>query len=382
MYSVSEYGSMITDSVRMTAYEQALRAVVSPEKVILDIGAGTGIFSLLACQMGARHVYAIEPDDALEVARDIARIHGYNNRITFIQELSTQVNLPERMDVIISDLRGVLPLYEQNIPAIVDARERFLKPDGILIPQEDTIWAAVVTSPQVYKPCVTPWLENPYGLDMQAGHAIVVNNWHRVIVKPEELLSEPQMWTRFDYRTISNPDVSETLTWVAQQPGTGHGLVVWFDTKLIDSITFSNSPDSPELVYGMFFIPWQAPVDIEAGDIIIVDLAANLVSGEYVLKWNTQVAQKDSNQPLKANFRQSTFYGSPLSSQLLKMRADHFVPSLNETGQLDSMILGFMKQDQSLGSIAVQVFELYPNRFKTWEQALAYIGNLSVKYAR
>src|SRR5437870_11229737 len=76
MYSVADYGIMIADRVRMEAYMQALRSAVRPGGVVVDIGTGTGIFALLACRFGARRVYAIEPNDAIQVAREIARANG------------------------------------------------------------------------------------------------------------------------------------------------------------------------------------------------------------------------------------------------------------------------------------------------------------------
>src|ERR1044071_5628357 len=105
---------MMADGVRMGAYERALRHVVKPGSVVVDIGTGTGILSLLACAFGARRVYAIEPDDAIGVAHEIASASGYADRIRFIQERSTHVCLPERADVVVSDLRGVLPLFQRH----------------------------------------------------------------------------------------------------------------------------------------------------------------------------------------------------------------------------------------------------------------------------
>lgn len=125
---------MIADKGRMDAYVKGLRQAVKPDSVVVDIGTGTGIFALLACQFGAKKVYAIEPSDAIQVAREIAKSNGYADRIEFIQKLSTQVNLPELADVIISDIRGMLPLFQQHIPAIADARTRLLAEGGILIP--------------------------------------------------------------------------------------------------------------------------------------------------------------------------------------------------------------------------------------------------------
>src|SRR2546428_8070865 len=135
MYSVADYGTMIADRVRMDAYMQALRSAVKPGAVVVDIGTGTGIFALLACRFGARRVYAIEPNDAIQVAREIARANGYAERIEFLQMISTRAVLPEKADVIVSDLRGGLPLCEINIPCLPKAGPRFLFPAGNLIPQ-------------------------------------------------------------------------------------------------------------------------------------------------------------------------------------------------------------------------------------------------------
>jgi protein arginine N-methyltransferase 1 len=67
------------------------------------------LFSLLACQFGARHVYAVEPDKAIEVAKAAATNNGYADRISFHQGFSTELSLPEGVDILISDLRGVIP---------------------------------------------------------------------------------------------------------------------------------------------------------------------------------------------------------------------------------------------------------------------------------
>ena len=137
-YGVSHYSRMITDSVRMNAYIQALQKAIKPGSVVLDLGAGTGIFALLACRMGARRVYAIESNEAILVGQKTAIANGYADRITFIHSSSFDITLPEPVDVIISDLRGVLPFFRHHIPAIIDARSRFLRPAGNLIPQRDT----------------------------------------------------------------------------------------------------------------------------------------------------------------------------------------------------------------------------------------------------
>jgi protein arginine N-methyltransferase 1 len=140
MYSLDTHGAFIANRVRMNAFREALQRVVRPDAVVLDLGAGTGIFALLACQMGARRVYAIEPDDSIQVARDLAAANGCADRMEFFQALSTQVNLPERADVIVNDIYRPLPIFGLRLSAIIDARRRLLAPGGVLIPRTDTLW--------------------------------------------------------------------------------------------------------------------------------------------------------------------------------------------------------------------------------------------------
>src|SRR5438128_2452160 len=78
------------------AYESAIRQVVRPGSVVVDIGTGSGILALMACRSGARKVFAIEPADVIQLAREIARANGYADRIEFIQSHSTAATLPER----------------------------------------------------------------------------------------------------------------------------------------------------------------------------------------------------------------------------------------------------------------------------------------------
>ena len=77
-----------------------------PGAVVVDLGSGTGILGLLACQAGAKRVYSIEETGLIELARDIGRTNGLADRIRFIKGLSTRVDLPEPADVILADQIG------------------------------------------------------------------------------------------------------------------------------------------------------------------------------------------------------------------------------------------------------------------------------------
>jgi type I protein arginine methyltransferase len=381
-YSIAGYGQMVVDDMRTVAYSSALRQAVKPGSVVLDIGTGTGILSMLACQYGAGRVYAVEPDDAIRVARQIAEANGFAGRITFIQDVSTRVTLPEKADVIVSDLRGILPLFQQHIPSIIDARERLLAPEGQLIPQEDRLWVAVVEEATLYEKHIKPWQSRPFDLDMQAGWQIVSNSWRKQRVKPENLIARPQQWATLDYRTISETDVAADLTWTVEQAGTAHGLLVWFDTTLVDGIGFSNEPDQPELIYGSAFFPLAQPETLAPGDVITVSMAADLVGGDYIWRWDTTIREQGDPAKIKAQLKQSTFYGAPLSLERLRRQEASYIPTLSDDGRVDYFILSLIDGQTPLMDIAQQIVKQYPDRFPRWQDALSRAAELAQRYSR
>src|SRR5512140_3783943 len=93
-YSVRDYGRMIADAARTQPFIEALRRAIRPGSVVLDIGTGPGFFALLACQLGASRVYAIEPDDNIEIGREDSRQQTHGERIVWLRGLSTEVDLP------------------------------------------------------------------------------------------------------------------------------------------------------------------------------------------------------------------------------------------------------------------------------------------------
>jgi len=291
----------MADALRMDAYIRAMRQTIKPGSVVVDLGSGPGVFALMACQLGARRVFAIEPNDVIQIGRDAAREHGFDDRIEFIQQLSTEITLPERADVVVSDLRGILPWYGHHLPSIVDARSRFLAPRGVLIPARDRLWIAVVEVPEKYDEIVKPWNDS----NLLSGRNLVLNSWGKIRVKPENLLSESVCWQEIDYHNVTESNFRENMSLTAAREGTAHGFVVWFDADLCEGIGFSNAPGAEELIYGQGFFPFANPINVASGDRVDVRLEARLIGDHYVWRWNDQ----------------STLLGVPFSTSELRKRA-------------------------------------------------------------
>jgi len=381
-YSIENYGKMILDRVRTGAYADALCAVVRDDSVVLDIGTGTGIMALLACRLGARKVYAIEPGDVIQAARQAAAANGFADRIEFIQGISTRVDLREKVDVIVAEIHGVLPAYQNSLRSIMDARDRFLTPGGRLIPQQETLWAALAHAPEAYGALVEPWENNGYGFDFQSIRDQAVNNLARPRLSRDCLVCEPRCWATLDYRTLSTPNLDGQILWTLDRGTTVHGLAAWFDCEAYDGVAFSNSPGSrKENVFGYVFFPWLRPVQLSPGDQVSVQIRADLAGEDYVWGWNTDITTGPDASRTLVSFRQSTFQGAPVSLENLRKRAQTFVPTLNEDSRIDRVILQQMADGLPLDQIARNLVGQFSHRFPTWQNALDRVADLSTKYS-
>jgi PRMT5 arginine-N-methyltransferase/ribosomal protein L11 methyltransferase PrmA len=382
MYSLSGYGKMLADQYRSEAFMQALRGAVHPGAVVMDIGTGPGIMAVLACQLGASRVYAIEPCEIIQVAREIAAANHCAEKIVFFEDLSTEVTIPVLADVIVSDLRGLLPLFGRHIPSIVDARRRFLAPGGTLIARKDRIWAAVVDTPKEYGKVVDAWDRNPLGHDLSTARRKVLNDFYKVRVTPDQLLTAPQLWATLDYTTMESPDIRGMLRWNAERNGTGHGILVWFDMELADGVAFSTGPESPETIYKSVFFPWLEPVRLAAGQNLCVELDARLLESDYFWRWTTQIESAKKVGETAARFEQSQLQGTVISLTKLRKIASDYVPHLSEEGLIRQRALDLMDGESSLESIARRLTIEFPGRFAGWQQALTFAVAISNEYSR
>jgi protein arginine N-methyltransferase 1 len=344
---------MLKDAIRMNAYEEAIRRTVKPGAVVLDIGTGTGIHALMAARQGARHVYAIEPAEAVSIARDLARTNGLSDRITFIQERSTRVVLPERADVLISDLHGTLPWYEHHIPTVADARERLLIENAVVIPERDTVYMGAVAAPDLYSVFVEPWQSRPFGFQMDEVALRLTNSFSRGRVERDALLSQVATVAELDYYKIRDPNVEAAVSLRIDKAGSCHGLIVWFDTVLHGDITLTSAPFEPEISYGSAFFPLTRPVSVEEGDRLEAQLKGVLQGESYVWRWSTHVTGGDGTT--RARFEQNSLAVQIPSLQRLMKRAPEYRPRLSSHGAVDRAILGLMDGRLTVEQIAQRI---------------------------
>jgi type I protein arginine methyltransferase len=380
MYSLGDYGAMIADALRLEAYNKAIARAVQPGDSVLEIGCGPGVFALLACQAGARKVYAVDSEEIVHFARELAVANGLAERVEFIQSDSRKLRLPERVNVIISDIRGALPLFGHAIASLEDARQRLLAPGGCLIPRRDALKAAIIDAGDFYSKITSPWVKSIPSLELSPSLSLLLNGAYTSQFNSNHLLTEPQTWAVLDYSVGAKACPTGNLEFCATCAGTAHGVCLWFEAELLEGITYSSGPASSKAIYGQVFLPWLEAVPVQHGQRICVSLQANLVGEEYIWRWETKISG-DSKEPDRC-FRQSTFQGVNFTPQGLRRRASDFVPSLSEEGQAEQWLLQAMDGKTSLQQIAQAAAERFPKVFPHWEDALHQATELASQFSR
>jgi protein arginine N-methyltransferase 1 len=380
MYSLEDYGGMIADTHRIGAYAKAIATAVSPGDVVAEIGCGPGVFSLLACRAGAKRVYAIDRDPIVSLAKQVGMANGFADQMECLQHDSRSIELPERVNLIVSDIRGALPFYGHAISVMEDARQRFLSPRGIVIPQRDILMAAVIEAGEFYSSILSPWRNSVSHIDFSPAVRLLLHGCYSSKFKPEQLLTKPQSWCVLDYATGAPVRAAARLNFQAKRTGTGHGICLWFETQLFEDIGYSSGPDGAATIYRQIFLPWLEAVKVADGQKIEVQLQADLVASDYIWRWETTIYGNGSE--VERHFQQSTFEGAQFSQDSLLRRAADFVPSLSKEGQADRCLLESMDGRTSLQQMAQAAAERFPSIFHRWEDALHRAAELAKQFSR
>jgi len=249
---------MLEDAPRTTAYQQAIEKADIRGKVVLDVGAGSGILSLFCLRAGARRVYAVEACPGM--ARPLQEVITTNGGGDVVKVIASRVedipSLPEPVDVIVSEWMGFYLLHESMLDSVLVARDRFLRPEtGIMLPSHATIYTAPCSLDEHWKSKVNFW-DNVYGFDMSALGREVVRRGRGVgakpevmVLKPEQILAEPVAFAQFDLRTCTTAelDALSNRHFVSiKRTGNNHGIALWFDCQFDASgVVLSTSPLAP-----------------------------------------------------------------------------------------------------------------------------------------
>ncbi len=267
---------MVSDSHRTNAFHAAIHETVQPGDVVLDVGTGTGILAMFAAQAGAKKVYAIDATGISETATRLVEANGMSDRIDVIHGRADELQLDQKVDLIISEWLGHAAFTESMLPAVLDARDQNLSPTGRMLPSRVRLFIAPLDDPILYNgegPGF--WRDNIHGLDFSSLQTIELLQARvaQLSVEPAALLAPGQEIVDLDLLTASVEDVrfKGQLDFVPVRDGVLNGFCLWFETDLSPSVTLDTGPYSPETHWAQTYMSFS-PRLVQAGEQVEVNI--------------------------------------------------------------------------------------------------------------
>ncbi len=375
---VDEHRQYLNDHIRVAAFRQAIHDVVKPGDVVVDLGAGTGVLGLLACQAGAARVYALESGGMIEVARSLARANGFQDRVTYIPGHSLHVELPEKVDVVVADQIGRFGFEAGVVDFFTDARRRFLKPNGTLIPSRIEMMVVPVECPERWAE-VEFWTNNATGFDLHTVREWAINTGYPVTYQPAHLLGAPAVGAVLDLSTFESGAVTLHADLPIRRAGTLHGIGGWFAAQLSPHSWMTNGPLSDQRINRQnVFFPINQALPVVAGDRITV--AMTILPVDVMVTWRVTVTDADGTP--KGRFVHSTLKGMLTTREDLQRMRPDFVPHLVPRGQARMTVLGLCDGQHTLATIEQEVYRQHPTLFRSVAEAATFVAEVVTRYTQ
>ena len=350
---LEEHRDYIADKVRVSLYRRAINEVVKPGDVVMDLGAGSGILGMIACQAGAKRVYAVDAGGMIQVARDLARANGFGDRIVAIKGMSTRIDLPEKVDVVIADQIGYFGFEAGLFEYFRDACKRFLKRGGRTIPLRVDLKVGAVNSPRSWK-SVDFWCAGREGLDLSPARALASNTCYPRNAKDLRLLSSIGSLLSLDV-TSAPPSFSANTKVRISRDGTMHGISGWFSAQLSPHVAMTNGPAAVRRINRpSSFMPLERALRVVRGDQVAVGL--NATPEQSLVTWKIAIKGKGTE---KARFTHSTMRSLLLTPDALANTDPASKPQLSALGDARRAVLELCDGTRSLAEIEQRIHQRF-----------------------
>nr|XP_021149768.1 histone-arginine methyltransferase CARM1 [Columba livia] len=277
---LSQQQNMMQDFVRTATYYRAIiqNHIDFADKVVLDVGCGSGILSFFAVQAGARKVYAVEASSAAKYAELLVRSNNLSDKITVLFGKVEEISLPESVDVVISEPMGYMLFNERMLESYLHSR-KWLKSNGMMFPTYSDFHLAPFSDEQLYMEHYSRanfwYQESFYGVNLSSLHSAAVDEYfQQPIVDTFDvriLMAETVKYTINFLEAVEEDLHRVEIPFVFQMIHSGliHGLAFWFDVAFIGSLVtiwLSTAPTEPPTHWYQVRCLLQTPLFAKEGE--------------------------------------------------------------------------------------------------------------------
>lgn len=362
---LEEHYDYLSTRNRHRFFERAVAATVRPGDVVADLGCGTGVLGLMCLRAGAARTYEIESGPIIEVARESFRRLGFLDRAVFLRGTSNRLALPEKVDALICDHIGYFGIDYGILGMIEDARNRFLKPGGAIIPSKLRLLLAPVTSRRAIAP-VVKWRDRKISQDYHWISELAGHQKHAAKLDSTNLLSDPQVVTTLDLHADAAPTLVLEARFEAERAGPLHGLAGWFEAELAPGVVMTNAPDGRSAIARpQAFFPIDPPVDLEAGERMTASLVIR--PSEHSFNWDIRLPGR------KLQIRRSTFDGELLDPDWHRRADPAYTPQASPQALARRTVLGYCDGTRTRQQIIDVVLKTHPDLMPSQEELTAFV---------
>lgn len=297
---------MLIDRARTMAFQNAIKATVCKGDLVIDVGAGSGILSMISARAGASKVYALEFTTIVNDARQIALDNGLSC-IEFIQGDASAFKADEQVDLIVSEFAGMYLLDEwRHFSAFTQVRDTNLKIGGSVIPRASAMYLSAVDSRRLYVERGFGFWESPiYDFDFSHVLNVELGGPRREIVQAEHnSLVDTVKVASIDFLidTVSVCFFEKDLEFIYPVDGICHGFIGHFDLEMTPGIFLSTGTLSRQTHWHQSYFPIRA-CEVKAGERICIKVRTFLASDTEAMCLGIRVKSKH-----KGNFEGEYVY--------------------------------------------------------------------------
>ncbi|XP_069824152.1 protein arginine N-methyltransferase 3 [Dendropsophus ebraccatus] len=263
---------MLKDTVRTESYRDFMyqNPDVFKDKVVLDVGCGTGILSMFAAKAGAKKVYGVDQSEIIYQAMDIIRLNKLEDRISLIKGRIEEIDLPEeKVDVIISEWMGYFLLFESMLDSVIYAKDKYLRAGGAVYPDRCNISIVALCDPEKHTGKLKFW-DDVYGFNMSCMKKAVLPEAIVEVVNPDTIISEPFIIKDITCQTTALKDVdfctefSLTITRDGACTAVAGYFDMFFEKDCHTPVSFSTGPTCTKTHWKQTVFLLEKPVAVRA----------------------------------------------------------------------------------------------------------------------
>lgn len=267
---------------RAARFTDAFSKTIAPSDIVADLGCGVGVLGLLALRAGARRVWGVDHSDAIEIARETVKRQELTEQYFCVRGSTFATDLPEQVDLLICDHVGYFGLDYGIVAMVADARRRFLKRGGKVVPRQILLRLAAASGPG--ERLVEAWTRQSVPGELHWIRERAANAKHRHTFREDELCSPPAELGAVALDQDA-PDLLRFSTHLAiTRDCTLDGLAGWFDCELAPGVWMTNSPlEAQRIERPNVFLPCREPFGVRAGDVI--DVSVKITHEPFTISW-------------------------------------------------------------------------------------------------